>query len=249
MKRLLTILPILTLAIAGCYREPYADAIISPNPAYVGEDINFNNISSNTEYTEWEMGDGSTSTAFNVTHFYYDPGLYDVTLRAFGSKSDVNIASFVVEVIGSELKIVVQLWTPIDEPEGYYLEGASVILYPTLDDWKFETNPVAELYTNTAGECTFDGLSYQSYYVDVWEQNHHNYWLAEDDVEFIETQELHGAYYHTFIAYVDYDPGTKKSASTSASRSAQKEWIMLQGPKGEKRDLKTNKISIPRERK
>ncbi|MEN8226760.1 MAG: PKD domain-containing protein [Bacteroidota bacterium] len=249
MKRLLTILPILLLALAGCYREPYADAIISPNPAFVGENIKFTNLSSNTDYVEWEMGDGTTSTAFNVTHFYYDPGLYNVKLRAFGSKSDVNTVSFMVDVIGSELTVVVQLWTPIDEPEGYYLEGASVILYPTLEDWEFETNPVAELFTNGAGECTFDGLSYQRYYVDVWEQSHHNYWLAADDVEFIETQLLDGAYYHTFIAYVDYDPDMKKSASTSASRSAQKEWIMLQGPKGEKRDLKTNKISIPRERK
>ncbi len=49
MKRLLTILPILLLAVAGCQREPYADANITPNPAYVGEDIEFTNLSDNTD--------------------------------------------------------------------------------------------------------------------------------------------------------------------------------------------------------
>mgnify|MGYP001271698686 CR=1 FL=1 len=37
MKRLLLILPILLLLLAGCHKDPYADAIITPNPAYVGE--------------------------------------------------------------------------------------------------------------------------------------------------------------------------------------------------------------------
>ncbi len=246
MKRLLTILPILSLALAGCHKEPLSDAIISPNPAYVGEDINFTNISTNADAVEWEMGDGATSSSSNVVHYYNDPGFYDVMLRAFGVKGGVHTSSFTVEVIGSELKIVVQLWTDVGQPEGYFLEGASVILYPTLDDWVNETNAVTEQYTNTSGEVYFEGLSFQRYYVDVWEQSHHNYWLAEDDVLFIETQMLPGDYDHTFIAYVDYDPDMKKSATVSSSRSAQKEWIMLQGPKGEKREVKINKISKPR---
>ena len=92
MKRILIILPILSLIVAGCFREPLADAIISPNPAYVGEDIDFTNLSNNTDYVEWEMGDGATSSAFNVTHFYYDPGFYDVKLKAFGVKGGVTTA-------------------------------------------------------------------------------------------------------------------------------------------------------------
>ena len=242
MKRLLTILPILSLALAGCIREPFADAIITPNPAWVGEDIEFNNISDNTDYVEWEMGDGSTSSAFNVIHYYNDPGFYDAKFTAFGDKGGAHMSSFIVEVIGSELKIIVQLWTPVGEPDGYYLEGASVILYPTLDDWVNETNPSVELFTNSAGECVFDGLSYQRYYVDVWEANHDNYLLAEDDIVWIETRELYGADYHTFIAYVDYYEIGKKSTS----RSSQREMVMQEEFKGEKRDLKINKISKPR---
>ncbi len=242
MKRLLTILPILSLALAGCIKEPFADAIITPNPAYVGEDIEFTNITDNTDYVEWEMGDGSTSSAFNVVHYYNDPDFYDVKLTAFGVKGGVHSSSFIVEVMGSELKIIVQLWTPDGEPDGYYLEGASVILYPTLDDWVNETNPSSELFTNSAGECVFDGLSYQRYYVDVLEANHDNYLLAEEDIGWIETQELPGAYYHTFIAYVDYYESGKKSTS----RSSQREMVMQEEFKGEKRDLKINKITKPR---
>lgn len=240
MKRLFTILPILLIILTGCNKEPYAEADITPNPAYVGEDISFTNYSSNTEYSEWEMGDGTTSSAFNVIHYYYDPGLYDVTLKSFGKKGGVNTASFVVDVIGSELKIIVkEYW---DE---YLLPGASVILYPTLNDWEEETNSVVSAYTNNIGECSFSNLSYQVYYVDVWEQDHDNYTLAADDVEFIKTQQLPGGYDHTFIAYVDYYlPGAKKSVSTTI----EKKKLLKEEASGESREMKPNKISKPRKK-
>ncbi len=218
MKRLLNILPILALLIAGCNREPFADGDIQPNPAYVGEDITFRDFSSNTDYVEWDFDDGYVSSDYIAHHYYIDPGTYDVRLRAFGTKGGVNTASFTVEVWGAELKIIVQLWTPENEPEGYLVQGASVILYPTLDDWINETNPVGELFTNQNGEVTFANLSYQRYYVDVWEANHDNYQLAAEDVGFIETQPLEGAYYQTFIAYVDYYPDGKKSTARSSDR-------------------------------
>lgn len=218
MKRLLTILPILALIIAGCSREPFADGIIEPSPAYVGEDVVFTDLSTNTDYVEWDFGDGYSSSDYQAYHYYVDPGFYDVRLRAFGTKGGVNTASFVVEVWGAELKVVVQLWTPADEPEGYYVQGASVILYPTLDDWINETNPVGELFTNQYGEVTFTDLSYQRYYVDVWEQNHDNYQLAAEDVGWIETQMLEGAFFQTFIAFVDYYPDGKKSTARSSDR-------------------------------
>ena len=108
MKRLLTILPLLSLLVTSCYQEPFADAIITPNPAWVGEDITFDNLSHNTDYVEWNMGDGSSSSAFNVVHYYTDPGTYDVTLSAYGKKGGVNVASFTVDVEGSELEIIVK---------------------------------------------------------------------------------------------------------------------------------------------
>jgi len=235
MKRLLFILPILFLILTGCNKDPYADAIISPNPAYVGEDIYFDNISTNAEHFEWNMGDGTIYSGVHVTHYYNDPGIYLVTLKAFGQKGGVSTATFEVEVIGSQLRVIVKEY--YDE---YPVENASVILYPTLQDWIDETNMVDEQFTNAVGECMFNGLSYQRYYVDVWEANHDNYMLAEEDVGFIETQLLEPDMDHTFIAYVDY---YETSAKKATSRSTQKELMMKEGGSGEKRPLKENKIS------
>lgn len=241
MKRLITILPILALLLAGCHKEPFADAIITPNPAYVGEDISFTNVSVNAESFEWNLGDGTISTAFNVTHFYDDPGTYLVSLTAFGRKGGVSTATFEVDVIGSQLKVIVkEYW---DE---YVVPNASVILYPTLQDWIDETNPVEERFTNAVGECIFTGLSNQKYYVDVWEQNHDNYTLASEDVGFIETQLLEPGYDHTFIAYVDYYETTAKK---STSRSGQKEMMMKEEGTVQSRELKPNRFSTPAEKK
>ena len=91
----------------------------------------------------------------------------------------------------------------------------------------------------------YSNLSYQRYYVDVWEADHDNYTLAAEEGGWIETPELHGLYDHTFIAYVDYYEAAKKSTSRADKRSI----LMLQGPNGKKRDLKINKITKPREKK
>lgn len=250
MKRIFTILSALSLIATGCQKDPYADASINPRPAYVGEEILFTNLSINTDYVEWDMGDGSTSTAYNVNHFYYDPGTYNVTQRAFnGNRS--STATYMVEVIGAELKIVVQEYYDIGAPPGALIPGASVMLYPSYDDWFNYTNPVVqyidgvevtELFSNTIGEVIFDDLSYQSYYVDVWHQNYTNEILAGEDIGWIETQELEGAYYQTFIAFVDYVEWAKKSTSRPEGQMRELE----EANSTQKRDLKINKISKTR---
>jgi hypothetical protein len=242
MKRLLYIIPILAIIIAGCSREPYADGIVAPNPAYVGEDVTFTDRSTHTDYVEWEFGDGAGTSDFIAVHRYIDPGFYDASLRAFGTKGGVNTWSFVVEVWGADLTVVVQLWTPPEADPGYLVEGASVILYPTLDDWINQTNPVDEQFTNQYGEASFSGLSYQRYYVDVWEANHDNYQLAAEDVGWIETQMMEGVFLQTFYAFVDYYPDGKKSAARAGNRAE----MMEQGAIGEKREMKENKLSKPR---
>lgn len=214
MKRILTILPILSLIVIGCNREPFADATISENPAYVGEYVQFRSLATNTDYVEWDMNDGFTYSDFVVDHYFVDPGFYDVQLKAFGTKGGVDVATFPVEVIGAELTVVVRLWTEEGTPLGYLLPDARVRLYPTLIDWEQETNLVVEAYTNSVGECTFDNLSYQRYYVDVYDAFHDNVLLAGEDVGWIETDMLEGLYLWTFNAYVDYYPGGKKSTAS-----------------------------------
>ncbi len=231
MKRLLFILTVLPLLATSCYDEPFADAHITPNPAYVGEDIRFTSMSQNADFVEWDMDDGGFSSSFSLDYFYYDPGNYNVRLKAYGDKNDVSITAFPLEVIGSELTVVVRLWTDVENGEalGYLLPEARVRLYPTFDDWEFETNMVVEGYTNSVGEVTFDNLSYQRYYVDVWELNHNNVDLASDDVGFIETVELEGIYYWTFEAFVDYYSTAQKSTAIRERTSGMKEKSASEG--------------------
>lgn len=245
MKRILTILPILSLIVMGCKREPIANADISVNPAYVGEYVTFQSYSTNTDYVEWDMGDGFTYSDFVVDHYFVDPGFYDVQLRAFGTSGGVSVATYPMEVIGAELTVEVRLYYEPGTTPGYLLPGASVRLYPTLTDWEQETNMVAEGFTNSEGKVTFDGLSYQRYYIDVWEEFHDNYTLAGEDIGFIETEMLEGIYLWTFEALVDYYPGGKKSTATGERGKKS----LKSAPAGEKRSAEGVMSKTPVKRK
>ncbi|RLD55082.1 MAG: hypothetical protein DRI97_10185 [Bacteroidetes bacterium] len=253
MKRFIFILPLLSLIVISCTKEPCviiepdANGSVDLNPAYVGEYVRFTSHSTNSDYIEWDMDDGILYNEPVVDHYFVDPGFYDVTLRAFGTKG--GISSFVIpeEVIGAELTVLVRLWTDIEggADPGYLLPGAEVILYPTYDDWLNFTNGSETLYTDSYGECTFTGLSYQRYYVDVWEANHGNEDLAFEDVGWIETPMLEGVYYWTFEAMVDYYPDGKKAAAAKerAPRS------LKAAPAGEKRTPADIVKKVARERK
>jgi len=247
MKRLITILPLLSLIVISCHREPFADATVDLNPAYVGEYVRFTSYSTNTDYVEWNMDDGIMYTDPIVDHYFVDPGWYDVELKAFGVKGGVSVALIPVEVIGAELTVVVRLWTDTDngEPPGYLLPGASVRLYPTLLDWENETNLVAEAFSDSYGECTFTNLSYQHYFVDVWEANHDNWTLAGESVDWIKTPMLEGAYYWTFEAMVDYYADGKKSTA----RGERPQKTLKAAPAGEMRTPADLVKKVPRERK
>jgi len=246
MKRFICILPLLSLIVISCNREPIADATVDLNPAYVGEYVRFTSYSMNADYVEWDMDDGIMYPEPVVDHYFVDPGWYDVTLRAFGTNGGVS--SFVIpeEVIGAELTVLVRLWTDIDagEDPGYLLPGAEVTLYPSLEDWMNFTNGSETLYTDSYGECTFAGLSYQRYYVDVWEANHGNEELGLEDVGWIETPMLEGVYYWTFEAMVDYYPLGKKSAAADRTPRSLKA-----APAGEKRTPADIVTKVPRKRK
>ena len=65
---------------------PSADFSASTNNAFVGQVINFTNLSDEgtappAEY-EWDFGDGSTSSDDNPSHSYLAPGSYEVSLTA-----------------------------------------------------------------------------------------------------------------------------------------------------------------------
>ena len=242
MKRLLYILPMLALLATACYDEPFADARITPQPAYVDEMIDFTNLSRYAPRVEWDMDNGDIFTDFNLRYAYDLPGLYNVMLSAYGEKNDVSRAYFTVEVIG-DLKIIVKEY--YDE---YVVPNARVRLYPTLDDWNSETNLVAEAYTNTLGECVFANLNYQRYYVDVFETYHDNYTLASEEggVQWIETPLLNPEYFYEFIAWVDvYDEPAKKAAVSTV----EKKKVLKTDWQGQQREAKERDVKVTPKKK
>jgi len=201
MKTLYFYLTFITLLIfSSCVKEPFADFIASDITVSPGEVIYFTNRSYDAESFEWDFGDGYYSTNYNVSHFYDDPGMYNVTLTAFGKNNTTNRSVMRIDVLSTDLLITVREW--FDE---YTVENASVILYTSLEDWDNFTNPLVEGFTDNNGEVLFTDLNPGvKYYVDVYEANHDNYTLAADDISWIITNRLVFGQINYFTAWVDY---------------------------------------------
>lgn len=251
MKRLITILPLLSLIVTSCYREPFAEATVDLNPAFVGEYVRFTSLSTNADYVEWDMDDGYTYNTPVVDHYFVDPGSYDVRLRAFGPKKGVSTAVVPMEVIGSEITIEVR-----EYEQEYLIPEVEINLFLTYDDW-FDLNwdnAIGPFYTDNYGQVTIDGLSYQKYYVDAYyrigNEGYSNEILGLEDVYWIETQLLTGWETHFFTAYVDpvIWEDVKKSAETRRERLPMSP-AAGQLKSASEREKKENKSSAERERK
>ncbi|MDP3002709.1 MAG: hypothetical protein Q8N38_06245, partial [Bacteroidales bacterium] len=65
-------------------------------------------------------------------------------------------------------------------------------------------NIFSEGFTDENGIVVFSDLDPILYYVDVWEQDHDNYALRNEDVGFVRTPEIIPHKINRFIAWVDY---------------------------------------------
>lgn len=254
MKRFIHILPLLSLMVISCNREPYADFTVSQNPTYVGQPVRFTSYSTNTDYVEWDMDDGFMYTDPVVDHYFVDPGWYDVSLRAFGTSGGVSSAVMPMEVIGSEVTIIVE---DIDY-ENTFIPDVEIYLFYTLDDWDTGDLDLAigPFYTNGYGEVTISNLSYQRYYVDAYisygSEGYVNWGLGEYDAYWIETKLLTGWEIHSFIAYVEYVTFTGKKAAPSVEeeRKGRIPFSPAAGQlksTGQDRPKKENKATVKRE--
>jgi PKD repeat protein len=197
MKRLYLFF-VLPIFIISCSKKPEANFFIEIDKAKVGSEVFFRNTSDNAERYEWDFGDGTYSSKENPVHVYKTVGRYSVTLTA-SKNSKESKAMIVLDVVEPTLLVV----EVVEYYEMYSVGNASVILYPTLNDWDKQTRAIVEGFTDNDGIVVFGGLNPGIHYVDVWEKNHDNYQLADEDTWFIEADVLRDKV-QWFTAYVDY---------------------------------------------
>lgn len=200
MKRILYFTLVFPFILLSCEISPRAYFSATPGDPVVGEDVWFTNESENAADFEWDFGDGYIANEAHPVHRYTASGSFQVILKVWSRNGLSDEASLVIDVkIPTLLEIEV-----LEYYDEYPVEGASVILYPTLDDWDNETNMIIEGFTDSDGKVVFGDLDNFVHYVDVWETNHDNYALREEDVGFIRTPEIMPNKITRFIAYVDY---------------------------------------------
>ncbi len=208
MKKLIYLSLVLPLILVSCESTPIAMFSASPGNPVVGEEVWFTNESDNAYDFEWNFGDGYTSNEPNPIHKFTSTGTFTVVLKVWSESGLTDESSLTLDVkIPTLLEIEV-----LEYYEKYPVEGASIILYPTLTDWENETSMVNEGFTDADGKAVFSDLDYIVYYVDVWEATHDNYTLKSEDVGFIRTSEIMPNKINRFIAYVDYVEHSKGTA-------------------------------------
>jgi PKD repeat protein len=199
MKRIIYLFLVFPLLLISCEKTPIASFSADTSDPVVGQPVAFNNNSHNGDKFEWDFGDGYISNEVNPVHTFTATGSFDVTMTAFskGGLSDKAILT---------LNIAIPTLLEIEVRE-YYSEDvipdASIILYPTLNDWNAQTHSVSEGFTDGDGVAVFSDLDQVVYYVDVWEATHDNYSLANEDAGFIKTPRILPHKINRFIAWVD----------------------------------------------
>lgn len=200
MKRIFYLSLVLPIILLACERTPEAQFFTDTIEPEVGQEVFFTNESNNAVDFEWDFGDGFTSNEVNPVHIFTGTGTFEVILTVYSGAGLSDKASITVKVmIPTLLEIEVAEYY-----DDYPVAGASVRLYSTLSDWEDEKNMTSEGYTDENGFIVFSHLSPYVYYVDVWEKDHNNYTLKEEDIGFIRTTEIIPHKINRFVAWVDY---------------------------------------------
>ena len=80
---LLTAIIASCLILSSCEKGPLAGFEASNTIVETEEIIDFTNTPLRAHNFEWNFGDGEFSIKSNPSHFYTDPGVYEVSLKAF----------------------------------------------------------------------------------------------------------------------------------------------------------------------
>jgi PKD repeat protein len=204
MKKILYLIAILPLFFVSCESShdiiPVAQFHIDATSVEVGKDIYFTNDSRNASTYKWDFGDGYISSEADPVHVYTATGPYEVTLTAtsISGQEDHAALSFTVKI-----PTLLEIEVRENNDNMFAVNGASVILYPTLNDWDNQTNMVAEGITDAYGIVVFSNLDPIVYYVDVWEQTHDNWALGAASADWIRTSEVMPNVINRYVAWVD----------------------------------------------
>lgn len=221
MRGIFIITVALSVMLYSCDVEPYADFSVSKRIVEINEIVYFTNYSNDAKDFVWDFGDGYVSYVTNPQHAYETPGLYTVRLEAHND-GDADFAYQDIEVLPPPEPTVLEI-TVLEYYDLYPVPEASILIYPTLNDWNNETNAIVEVFTDNNGIAVVEGLDPLQYYLDVWHANHDNYTLAEEDVNFILTPPLVRGEVVEFTAYVDYyDRDTKSAVRSQAKKMKSK---------------------------
>ncbi len=213
MKKIIFLLSFLPVFLFSCEKTPEAYFTVDKTGPEVGQEVHFKNKSRNAVEYEWDFGDGFTSGEVNPVHIFTGTGVFDVVLTVYSGSGLSDKATATIKVkIPTLLEIEV-----VEYYDEYYVPGASVRLYPTLPDWIDEKNMTAEGYTDSQGFVVFSHLGPYIHYVDVWEKDHNNYMLKDEDINFIRTPEIMPNRINRFVAWVDYTGNGKGARSADRS--------------------------------
>jgi len=201
MKRLIYLSLFLSLVLYSCESIPEAHFYTDTIEPVVGQEVFFTNDSHNANMFEWDFGDGYISEAENPSHIFTATGTFEVTLIAISKSGLEDKATITIDVVIPTL-LEIEVREYFDE---YVVADASVILYPSIVSWDAQTDKVSEGFTDDDGIVVFSGLDPFGYYVDVWEQNHDNYALRDEDyMQYIRTPDVIPNKINRFVAWVDY---------------------------------------------
>jgi PKD repeat protein len=205
MKRILYMTLVLPLMFISCQKTPVAHFSTDTLEPEVGHAVLFRNDSQNATNFEWDFGDGYISSEKNPSHVFTSNSKFDVTLTATSKSGTSDKASITLNVmIPTLLEIEVREYY-----DKYIIPGARVILYPTITGWDAQKNQLSEGFTDANGFVVFSNLDPFVYYVDVWEANHDNFTLRNEDVGFVRTPEILPHQINRFVAWVDKATHTK----------------------------------------
>jgi PKD repeat protein len=217
MKKFGFIILGLILILTSCEeRRPRADFEPSKYTVEPYEEIVFFNYSSYADYFDWDFGDNYYSSEEEPAHYYTRPGIYTVKLTAING--DFIDESYVeIEVVPYSTVLDIQV---LEYYQKYPVSGASIIVYPTYNDWYNQTNDLVEVFTNSNGIAVIEGLAPGTYYLDIWEKNHNNEDLAFEDINNIKTPYLQRGKTTQITAYVDYISSASALKSRPVKRQA-----------------------------